>query len=223
MISSTYDITATELLYAKGMRISDHERLALKEQFAGKLPPWVSIFADDWHHADLGQGVFEWQGEGSGPTYETLKTVLAAFHGEADLLLTWCGGHSHSGLRLRDHAVTEHFVTMKLVQEHTPCVTRGMASVQAKQARLAARDLEETLRRCGYRYNIDLMAFVNTQRRQIISAEYLEAALDSHVIEWLSRCSLDRWQFYFKEEPSDSLKAAILGKIGYGPANSSDR
>lgn len=58
-----------------------------------------------------------WYGEGSGRTFELLVSFLSDFDGEADLVLTWEGGDSHSGLRLRNHIVTEHHVEMTLGEE----------------------------------------------------------------------------------------------------------
>jgi hypothetical protein len=58
-----------------------------------------------------------WYGEGSGRSEDKLKAVLAAFEGEVDLVLTWEGGDTHSGLRLRDGVVTEHEVVMALGEE----------------------------------------------------------------------------------------------------------
>lgn len=51
-----------------------------------------------------------WSGSGSGRTFKHLKKVLAQTTGSADLLLTWEGGDSHTGLRVVDGVVTEHEV-----------------------------------------------------------------------------------------------------------------
>ena len=57
---------------------------------------------------------------GSGSSYDTLiETVLPAFEGEADLVLTWEDGDSFTGLRLRDRVVTKHKVVMTLGEEET--------------------------------------------------------------------------------------------------------
>ncbi len=51
-----------------------------------------------------------WSGAGSGHAFKTLKQVLAQTTGNADLLLTWEGGDSHTGLRVVEGVVTEHEV-----------------------------------------------------------------------------------------------------------------
>lgn len=58
-----------------------------------------------------------WSGDWSGHTLGGLIEVLSVFDGEADLVLTWEGGDSHTGLRLRDHKVTRHEVVMALGDE----------------------------------------------------------------------------------------------------------
>lgn len=86
--------------------------------------PEGSIFADDWMKTgcDEVRGMlfvkrFEWRGEGSGYTFDALKAVvLPAFHGSADMVLSWEGG-DHSGLRLLNGKVTEHEVIFALGKE----------------------------------------------------------------------------------------------------------
>lgn len=84
----------------------------LAEKYANDAPD-DSVFDDDWN---VGCGVW-WQGEGSGSSFDALKDVLSSFDGEADLVLTWEGGDSHTGLRLRNHVVTEHEVAFALGKE----------------------------------------------------------------------------------------------------------
>lgn len=104
----SYNIDSIDVIYSKGFAIGNrYEELA--ETLASDLPE-LSVFYDDWN-IDRG---FWWNGEGSGRSYPLLKEVLASFNGEADLVLTWEGGDSFSGLRLRDHKVTEHEVVMSL-------------------------------------------------------------------------------------------------------------
>lgn len=107
----SYNIDSVDIIYSKDFEIgTGYEELA--ERHAGRLPE-ISVFYDDWN---ISRG-FWWNGEGSGSSYEVLKEVLASFNGEADLVLTWEGGDSFSGLRLRDHKVTEHAVVMTLGDE----------------------------------------------------------------------------------------------------------
>lgn len=83
--------------------------------------PECSIFDHDWpEQNEIRNGkvypkkCFWWSGEGSGYSDETLKKALAAFDGEADLVLIWARGDSFTGLRLQNHVVTEHKVNMTL-------------------------------------------------------------------------------------------------------------
>lgn len=49
-----------------------------------------------------------WNGEGSGRTLKTLtEKLLPATLGSADILFTWEGGDSHSGLIVNDGKVIE--------------------------------------------------------------------------------------------------------------------
>lgn len=49
-----------------------------------------------------------WNGEGSGWSFDTLKDKIAPFlMGEADVVFTWEGGDSVSGLRFKDGKVIE--------------------------------------------------------------------------------------------------------------------
>jgi len=58
-----------------------------------------------------------WCGSGSGWSVKTLETLLSHFSGSVDLVLTWEGGDSFSGLRLVDGKVTRHDVLMSLGSE----------------------------------------------------------------------------------------------------------
>lgn len=60
-----------------------------------------------------------WTGEGSGNTFSEYLRVLAMTEGSADILLTWEGGDSMSGLRVRDGVVTQHKIVVSL-GERTP-------------------------------------------------------------------------------------------------------
>lgn len=55
-----------------------------------------------------------WCGEGSGRSFDLFKRALALTQGEADILLTWEGDGSFTGLRVRDGVVTEHKVKFRL-------------------------------------------------------------------------------------------------------------
>lgn len=56
----------------------------------------------------------EWSGEGSGRSFDLFKEVLGLTKGTADLVLTWEGGDSITGLRITDGLVEEKKVRMVL-------------------------------------------------------------------------------------------------------------
>jgi hypothetical protein len=66
---------------------------------------------------------FPWGGAGSGWATQsthgksTLEKILAKTKGDADIVLTWEGGDSHSGVRVRDGKITWHEVVMALGEE----------------------------------------------------------------------------------------------------------
>ena len=105
----SYNIDSIETVYSKDFSPSE-EFEKFRADFEGDIPE-DSVLDDEWSMADSG---FTWRGEWSGRTTELLAKVLALFDGEADLVLTWEGGDSHSGLRLHSHVVTEHEVVMTL-------------------------------------------------------------------------------------------------------------
>lgn len=107
----SYNIDSIDVIYSKDFAIGDGYEAAA-EKYTDNAPE-ISVFCDDWN-IDKG---FWWYGEGSGRTFHDLKDVLSTFNGEADLVLTWEGGDSHTGLLLRNHIVTEHVVVMALGAE----------------------------------------------------------------------------------------------------------
>jgi hypothetical protein len=60
-----------------------------------------------------------WRASGSGWSYEDvlLKKVLPATRGSADIIYTWEGGDSFTGIRVVDGVVTRHEVEMVLGAE----------------------------------------------------------------------------------------------------------
>lgn len=104
----SYNIDSIAIIYSKDFAIgSRYEEMA--ERYSNDAPE-ISVFYDDWN---IEKG-FWWNGEGSGRSMIALMDVLSSFDGEVDLVLTWEGGDSFSGLRLRDHVVTEHEVVQTL-------------------------------------------------------------------------------------------------------------
>ena len=109
----SYNIDSVETVYSKDFEIGPtFEEMAAKYADAA---PEISVFRDDWN---IRYG-FAWSGIGSGmrAAQEALPEVLSSFNGEVDLILTWEGGDSFSGLRLRNHKVTKHDVVMTLGKE----------------------------------------------------------------------------------------------------------
>lgn len=58
-----------------------------------------------------------WYGEGSGSRYDEFKESLTYTHGEADIVCTWEGGDSHSGIRVRNGVVEERGVVLALAED----------------------------------------------------------------------------------------------------------
>lgn len=65
-------------------------------------------------NADIPLQKFWWSGEFSGHAYDLLAEFVADVQGEADILFTWEGGDSFSGIRIKDGKFTEHKVVMAL-------------------------------------------------------------------------------------------------------------
>lgn len=61
---------------------------------------------------------FHWSGEGSGRAWrDTAPAFVKLLEGDADLILTWEGGDSHSGVRIRSGEMRECEVIMTLAPE----------------------------------------------------------------------------------------------------------
>ena len=89
------------------------EGYSAEGNFIDELLERLDGCADDFFPLD----VVEWYGEGSGNSFDKLKAAVALCSGSADLLLTWEGGDSHQGLRLKDGTVTQHKVVFALGDE----------------------------------------------------------------------------------------------------------
>lgn len=125
----SYNIDSVEIVHKHGFCITRTRLTALDDEVGAR--PESSIFdllADGpsrgFSSVRGPDGVelicplqFWWSGEGSGRCTDELEQTLAAFEGDADLVLTWEGGDSHTGLRLRNHKVTKHEVVMALGPE----------------------------------------------------------------------------------------------------------
>lgn len=119
----SYNIDSVDIVASDGFRIARAEWEALAEENEADLPE-ISFLDDQWAtDCCVPDGEFLvpkrmwWSGEGSGHSEELFMSLLASFKGNADLVLTWEGGDSFSGLRLVDSVVTEHKVTMSLGEQ----------------------------------------------------------------------------------------------------------
>ncbi len=116
----SYNIDSIDIIAADGFCIPRPKLAALVSEFGDELPECSVLHPEMTKDWDEFRGMlfpkrFDWYGEGSGGTFETLRDkVLPAFLGSADLLLVWEGGDSQSGLRLVNGIVTEHEITFAL-------------------------------------------------------------------------------------------------------------
>lgn len=120
----SYNISHIEIVNSKDFSISKARYLELRMEFEDERDgdrPESNIFDKGWlKHAceERDERLYPkriwWGSDGSGSLEHVLREVLAEFDGEADLVLTWEGGDSISGLKLRDHKVTEAEVSMGL-------------------------------------------------------------------------------------------------------------
>jgi hypothetical protein len=61
---------------------------------------------------------FWWSGDGSGSSWELfIKQIAPKIVGTLEAIVTWEGGDSHTGLRIRDGKVTEPDVVMTLADD----------------------------------------------------------------------------------------------------------
>jgi hypothetical protein len=114
----SYNIDSTEYLSGGPLRIHQDVVDMANSELEYRLPEGCFIFdlggpPNTWH--DITHP--SWVGEGSGNEEDTFKYLLSQTKGSADILLTWEGGDSFSGLRVVDGTVTEHRVVHMLGEE----------------------------------------------------------------------------------------------------------
>jgi hypothetical protein len=126
----SYNVDHAEIIYNNNFRMSVRSWNAFEKQ-ADKYElevPEIHPFDDErFKKSDDKKDVllhrFPWGGEGSGWATQsthgksTLEKILAKTKGDADIVLTWEGGDSHSGVRVRDGKITWHEVVMALGEE----------------------------------------------------------------------------------------------------------
>jgi len=75
---------------------------------------------------------------------------------------------------------------------------------------LAMNAKEELLKRAGYGYNFNRMAYINRRAKKVFSVE----AIEDHSAEWLSDKIAENnngeWRFYFNEPPSAAVVQDFL-------------
>ena len=117
----SYNIDSTTVICCEAkMKATDVARLLRKH--ADDLPE--SHFLDEMADKSDDDGFvavdkrFWWSGEGSGNAFDFLvKKVAPLIVGMVEVIFTWEGGRSHSGLRIVDGKVTKHEVVMTLGKE----------------------------------------------------------------------------------------------------------
>jgi hypothetical protein len=77
-------------------------------------------------------------------------------------------------------------------------------------AAIGAPTKSELLRSAGYRYNFEMMHYVNRQERKAFSVEFIE----DHDEAELERCIAKEpkqagWEFFFNEEPTGSTRKLL--------------
>jgi hypothetical protein len=117
----SYNIDSTEYLSGVlSISLGDWRRLA--DDLSGELPELTFLNEQDISHGEDHVVVpiekFWWSGAGSGRSVDLfVEHVAPHLIGEADILLTWEGGDSFSGWRIRDGKVTAHEVVHALGKE----------------------------------------------------------------------------------------------------------
>lgn len=116
----SYEISNVTLLGEFTLNITEERYRELCDRYAGKPGVEGSIFDADWVElcCSVVDGVifpsgWWWLGSNTALMCE----VLAEFSGNADLLVTWEGGDSFGGVRLRDGKVSHHMVVQALGAE----------------------------------------------------------------------------------------------------------
>lgn len=119
----SYNIDSIAIVASDGFRVSKAALRRVFSELDGDVPE-VNLFdqadedTEDEDEFWVPTHGLWWYGEGSGGTERALvERVLPLFEGSADLVLTWEGGDSHSGLRLRNGVVAKHHVVMSLGEE----------------------------------------------------------------------------------------------------------
>jgi hypothetical protein len=123
----SYDATAIDIVASEGFAIprtlwrdlalGEHSYLERAPEGSFLSPQWPSSGGCQEIHGILFVKRIDWTGEGSGYSWDLFEELLTKFIGGADLIVTWEGGDSLSGLRLLNGKVTKHCVIRALGEE----------------------------------------------------------------------------------------------------------
>jgi hypothetical protein len=113
----SYNIDSCEIISSKGFRVHKDKADAATNKVGSDGPeawPFEDLDFDEDGYAEIDSWNF--YGEGSGWAFRdgSFAEFAQATEGEADIILTWEGGDSHSGARIKDGKVTFHKVVMAL-------------------------------------------------------------------------------------------------------------
>lgn len=119
----SYNIDSIDYLGEGVLRIGVAERKSLAKKFRSKMAESNFLEDDDAVEATPGDPSTLvithpfWTGEFSGNSEDALLAALKKTKGSAELLLTWEGGDSFTGLRVVDGKVTKHEIRFSLGDE----------------------------------------------------------------------------------------------------------
>lgn len=123
----SYNVTAIDIVTSEGFGIprTVWRELALGPNSKPELAPEISFLTPNWPASGDCEEIrgilfvnrISWHGEGSGRTWGFFTESLIKFLGSADLIVTWEGGDSRSGVRLVNGKVTMHKVISVLGEE----------------------------------------------------------------------------------------------------------
>ena len=118
----SYNIDSVTVLSSNGFRVHRTKARrattrAEKHDWTPEVAPFEELEFGEDGYASLER--FWFYGECSGTAWEegVFEIYASATEGEADLLVTWEGGDSFSGVRIRDGKVTQHKVATTLGDE----------------------------------------------------------------------------------------------------------
>lgn len=113
----SYNIDSCEIISSNGFRVHKEKADAAIDKVGSDGPeacPFEVLDFGEDGYAEIASWHF--YGEGSGRAFRdgSFATFAEATEGDADIVLTWEGGDSHSGVRVKDGKVTFHKVVLAL-------------------------------------------------------------------------------------------------------------